>query len=191
MKAKETWSPRLEFELLSRTMAADRSLGALRRACANQTRRRSGTLLAAKMPEAVMTHETRRAGGCLCGALRYETIGEPMAQGHCYCADCRKASGSGFVPFMNFKAEAIRFEGASREFRSPAWRGGEATRNCCPQCMSLVFGGERGKSRAFTIYAGSLDDPSSFHPDVAIFTLGRPDWAVVPPGFAVFDHLPP
>jgi hypothetical protein len=138
-----------------------------------------------------MTHETRRAGGCLCGALRYETVGEPMAQGHCYCADCRKASGSGFVPFMNFKASAVRLEGDSREYRSAAWHGGEATRNRCPVCMSLVFGGERDKSDSYTIYAGSLDDPSNFDPTVAIFTLGRPAWAVIPRRFVLFDRLPP
>ena len=46
----------------------------------------------------------RYAGGCLCGALRYEAVGEPLGSGHCYCADCRRASGSGFVPFMSFTA---------------------------------------------------------------------------------------
>ncbi|RYD89156.1 MAG: aldehyde-activating protein, partial [Sphingomonadales bacterium] len=34
-------------------------------------------------------------GGCLCGAVRYEAAGEPIVSGHCYCSDCRKASGSG------------------------------------------------------------------------------------------------
>ena len=43
-------------------------------------------------------------GGCLCGALRYEATGEPTMAGHCYCADCRKASGSGFIPFMGYDA---------------------------------------------------------------------------------------
>jgi hypothetical protein len=38
-------------------------------------------------------------GGCLCGSLRYEAEGEPLFTGHCYCADCRKASGSGFIPY--------------------------------------------------------------------------------------------
>ena len=34
--------------------------------------------------------------------------------------------------------------------------------------MSLVFGGEIGKTDSYTIYAGSLDDPSAFHPTFAI-----------------------
>jgi hypothetical protein len=133
----------------------------------------------------------RRTGGCLCGALRYEAVGEPLAAGHCYCADCRKASGSGFVPFMAFKADAVRFSGEAREFRSKAANGGEAVRNSCPICMSLVFGGEIGKTKSFTLYAGSLDEPSSFRPTIAIFAAGRPPWAVIPPGLRAFDRMPP
>ena len=54
--------------------------------------------------------------------------------------------------------------------------------------MSLVFGGEIGKTEWYTLYAGSLDDPSAFHPTFAIFAAGRPDWAIIPPGFKVFDR---
>jgi hypothetical protein len=129
-------------------------------------------------------------GGCLCGALRYEAVGESIGSGHCYCGDCRRASGSGFIPFMGFKAEAVRFTGEAREFRSKAANGGDAVRNRCAQCMSLVFGGEIGKSDSYTLYAGSLDDPSAFHPTIAIFAEGRPDWALIPPGCKIFDQMP-
>jgi hypothetical protein len=129
-------------------------------------------------------------GGCLCGALRYEAVAEPLGQGHCYCADCRKASGSGFIPFMGFKAEAVRFSGEARQFRSKTWNGGEAVRNSCPNCMSLVFGGEIGKTDSYTIYAGSLDDPSLFHPAIAIFAASRPAWAIIPSDLTIFDRMP-
>jgi hypothetical protein len=130
-------------------------------------------------------------GGCLCGALRYEADGDPLYAGHCYCADCRKASGSGFVPFMGFASSAVRFSGQTRKFTSKAARGVEAVRNSCPVCGSLVFGGKVGKADEFTIYAGSLDDPSSFRPTVAIFTRNRPIWAVIPPELTVFDAMLP
>jgi hypothetical protein len=91
---------------------------------------------------------------------------------------------------MGFKADAVRFTGKAREFRSKAANGGDAVRNRCVQCMSLVFGGELGKSDSYTLYAGSLDDPSSFHPTIAIFAAGRPAWAIIPPGFTVFDRMP-
>jgi hypothetical protein len=71
-----------------------------------------------------------------------------------------------------------------------AANGGDAVRNRCANCMSLVFGGEIGESDSYTLYAGSLDDPSAFHPTIAIFTEGRPPWALIPPDFKVFDRMP-
>ena len=133
---------------------------------------------------------TRFTGGCLCGALRYEAQGAPDYMGHCYCEDCRKASGSGFIPFMGFAASAVRFSGESLKFASKAANGNTAMRNSCPVCGSLVFGGEVGKDTSHTIYAGTLDDPSLFRPTIAIFTRGRPDWAVIPPGLKVFERAP-
>jgi hypothetical protein len=132
----------------------------------------------------------RYTGGCLCGAVRYEAEGEPTLSGHCYCADCRKASGSGFIPFMGFPSSAVRFSGQTRQFTSKAANGGDAVRNSCPVCGGLVFGGEVGKDDSHTIYAGSLDDPSAFRPSTAIFTRNRPAWAVIPPGLTLFDTAP-
>ncbi len=132
----------------------------------------------------------RYTGGCLCGSLRYEAVGEPLNAGHCYCVDCRKASGSGFIPFMGFRSSAVRFSGPTRIFTSKAASGADAVRNFCPVCNSLVFGGEVGKDHEFTIYAGSLDDPSSFHPTIAIFARNRPNWAVIPPGLTIFETVP-
>ncbi len=133
-------------------------------------------------------NKKRYTGGCLCGAVRWEVDGAPKFMGHCYCADCRKASGGGFIGFMGFSAGAVRFTGETRKFISQSARGGDAVRNFCPVCGGLVFGGEIGKDEMFTIYAGSLDDPSLFHPTVAIFTRGRPDWAVIPPGLKIFER---
>jgi hypothetical protein len=130
-------------------------------------------------------------GGCLCGQLRYEAQGEPSFAGVCYCADCRKASGSGFIPFMGFDADAVRFSGEIRQFRSRAFRGGESVRNFCPRCGGLVFGGIVGVDASHTIYAGSLDDPALFNPKMAIFDRDRPSWVPRPEGLAVFETMRP
>ena len=134
--------------------------------------------------------DKRTTGGCLCGALRYEAAGEPLFAGHCYCEDCRKASGSGFIPFMSYHAGAVRITGEGRAFTSKSSRGSDAVRNSCPVCGGLVFGGIVGKDTSHTIYAGSLDDASAFKPKIAIFTRHRPDWAPLPPGIKAFDTMP-
>jgi hypothetical protein len=133
----------------------------------------------------------RITGGCLCGGLRYQAEGEPMYAGLCYCSDCRKSSGSGSVGYMGFPASAVRFSGATRQFTCKAANGGDATRNFCPTCGGLVFGGVAGESDSHTIYAGSLDDPSDFQPTAALFNRDRPAWAVLPPGLVVFETMPP
>ena len=136
--------------------------------------------------------DTRKlfTGGCLCGRVRYEAVGEPIYAGHCYCADCRKASGSGFIPFMGFAASAVTITGETSIFRSVAANGGEAARNSCPVCGGLVFGGVVGQDASHTIYAGSLDDPALFEPAIAIFTAGAPKWAVIPAHLKVFERAP-
>lgn len=132
----------------------------------------------------------RFAGGCLCGALRYEAVGEPTYTGHCYCDDCKKASGSGFIPFMGFAAKAVRFTGEARQVTTKAFTGGVAVRNFCPDCGSLVYGGIVGMHTEHTIYAGSLDDPSLFVPSMVIFNSKRPAWTPLPSDVAVFEEMP-
>lgn len=137
-----------------------------------------------------MTDKNPYTGGCLCGALRYEALGEPQSQGYCFCRDCRRASGSGFVPFLSFPASSLRFVGEMKQSIVRSARGGHAVRNRCAICGSLVFGGPVGTASEHTIYGGSLDQPALFRPTIAIFTRDKPDWVLVPPGLEEFDTLP-
>ena len=132
----------------------------------------------------------RYTGGCLCGQLRYEAAGPAGAMGYCFCADCRKASGSGFIPFMGFAASAVTFTGEALQHHLPTPRGGVAVRNSCAVCGGLVFGGEVGKDTSHTIYAGSLDDAALFQPTMAIFNQSRPAWVPLPEGLTVFEDMP-
>jgi hypothetical protein len=68
--------------------------------------------------------------------------------------------------------------------------GRASDRNFCPHCGGLVFGGVLGKSDSHTVYAGSLDDPARFKPQIAIFMSQRAPWAAVPPGLKEFARLP-
>jgi hypothetical protein len=132
---------------------------------------------------------TSHAGGCFCGAVRHEAEGEPVFEGCRYCRDCQKASGAGFVPFMGFAATNVRFSGQTRLMVTNAANGGEAHRNFCPACGSLVCGGIVGVHDQHTIYAGTLDDTSA-KPRIAIFNRSRPAWAPLPDGLQVFEAMP-
>jgi hypothetical protein len=129
-------------------------------------------------------------GGCLCGAVRYHASGEPLFSGFCYCEDCRRASGAGAVPYMGYSKDSFRVSGETKQARKRLRRGGEAVRNFCPECGSLVFGGEYGLSEQHTVYAGTLDDPSAFRPTHAIMVAERPHWAAVLDGLKLHGGMP-
>jgi hypothetical protein len=91
---------------------------------------------------------------------------------------------------MGFPASALTITGPAHQYRSPALRGGEATRNSCPTCGGLVYGGEHGLSDSHTIYAGSLDDATLFQPTMLLFNRDRPAWVVPPEGVELFETMP-
>lgn len=129
-------------------------------------------------------------GGCLCGAVRYEATGEPLYAGFCYCEDCRKASGAGAIPFMGYSSLAFRVSGETKQARKLLRSGRTSVRNFCASCGSLLFGGEYGVSARHTVYAGTLDDPSGFHPTHAVMLADRPPWAAVLDGLELHDGMP-
>lgn len=135
-------------------------------------------------------HAKRHTGGCLCGALRYEAQGDPLYAGYCFCADCRRASGSGFVPFLGFASDRVILTGPMQRHVAIGAHGGPAVRNRCAACGSLVFGGDIDAGEPVTLYAGTLDDPAVFQPTVAIFNARRPAWAPLPQGVEAHQGNP-
>ena len=56
-----------------------------------------------------MVESTYTEGGCLCGAIRYRVIAEPIARSICHCLSCRRASGAPSVAWAVFRPEDFRF----------------------------------------------------------------------------------
>ena len=131
------------------------------------------------------------AGGCLCGAVRYEADAEPAWTAVCYCRDCQRASGSGYMPVMGVRRGALKVTGELAEHTVTAIGGGPSTRHFCPACGSTVLGGLEGPPEGtVSIYAGALDDPTLFKPAIAIFTRHRRPWDSPIPGVTEFDAMP-
>ena len=39
-------------------------------------------------------------GGCMCGAVRYESTADAVMQANCYCRDCQRSTGGAFAPVV-------------------------------------------------------------------------------------------
>lgn len=110
-----------------------------------------------------------RAGGCLCGAVRYTVRGEPVHAGRCHCADCRKESGSAFTWYAQWPVDSFELTGELADYEG---------RRFCPRCGSQVL---TAFDDAFVeIALGTLDDaPSELAPEAEIWIKRREGW--IPP----------
>lgn len=124
-------------------------------------------------------HQT---GGCMCGAVRYEAIGEPLEIGHCHCHSCRRHTGAPVVTFVVFAAEKVRFSGRERSIYNSSLG---VKRAFCDQCgTSLTWEGVYGEHAIIEFHISTLDDPDTFVPDRHWYHEEHIAW------FDVADGLP-
>jgi hypothetical protein len=129
-------------------------------------------------------------GGCYCGEIRYEAEGEPQASIQCHCRECQYITGGNPNVITIFPKAGFRFtKGEPKEFtRSDLER--PVTRLFCPTCGTAI--GTRSPSRpdSMIIKVGTLDDPSTFKAQAAIFTIDKQPFHVIPEGTPAFERRP-
>ncbi len=131
------------------------------------------------------------SGGCLCGAARYESMGEPVVSGHCYCDDCRRASGTGHCSHIGVPKQAFAVTGETRTFEKPADSGNVVGRVFCPTCGAAVYSLNSGMADLVFIRASSLDDPEVFQPQMIVYAARAASWDHLDPALPAFDEMPP
>ncbi len=135
--------------------------------------------------------QLRLNGSCLCGAVHYETTGEPKRFYHCHCQRCRKATGTGHASNLMIVPES--FTWISGEETLVRYKVPEAERffTCfCGRCGSPMprHVTELG---IVVIPAGSLDNDPAITPQAHIFWESRADWSCSAGELPVFSEYPP
>src|SRR5436305_13885209 len=78
-----------------------------------------------------------RTGGCLCGAVRYESEGEPVFSLQCHCRDCQRSSGTAYIAAIRVPAAGFRTtQGAPKRYLGKAASGNEIIRAFRGDCAS-------------------------------------------------------
>ncbi len=130
-------------------------------------------------------------GSCLCGAVRYEVIGEPKRFYHCHCSRCRKATGTGHASNMFLQPGTLKWlsgEELVRTFKVPEAQ--RFTNNFCTTCGGRVARQAKGTDIVL-IPAGSLDGPAPIKPQARIFFDSRTSWSCTDETIPVYPELPP
>jgi len=128
-------------------------------------------------------------GGCYCGAVRYVAEGEPVMKGQCHCRECQYISGGSANVFMAMPANGFRYTAGQPKQFSRTDLDRPVTREFCGECgtqlVTLVPG-----LPAVIVKVGTLDDPSLFTPQVAIYTVDKQAFHHIPAEMAAFERLP-
>ncbi|HMW47277.1 MAG TPA: GFA family protein [Cellvibrionaceae bacterium] len=134
---------------------------------------------------------TPYTGGCACGAIRYEINAEPLIGVECHCSDCRHESGNGHASHLVFPRAAARIDGTASEWSMTADSGNIKTRAFCPTCGTPVYMIFAANPAAFSVRAGSLDEPSRYTPKVVTYTSRALAWDMVDSSLPSFTEMPP
>ena len=128
-------------------------------------------------------------GGCYCGAVRYKATGDPLIQVQCHCRECQYISGGGPNTTMGFPVDGFGYtKGEAKGFQ----RGdldNPVTREFCAECGTHLVSKAPGLPLAL-LKVGTLDDPTIFQPQSAIYLCDTQPFHLVPDGVATFDRMP-
>ena len=130
-------------------------------------------------------------GGCGCGAVRYRLTDEPYVVHNCHCRLCQRQTGTGSA--VNAFIESDRLHHLSGELREDEFTTGSGATQIvvrCAKCATPVWGFyPRLGRKVAAVRVGTLDDPSSAPPGIAIFVADKPSWAPLPEGILAFDQF--
>ena len=110
-----------------------------------------------------MTRETTPlSGGCLCGAVRYESEKPARKTGICHCGMCRKSTGSFAAPWVSILLQDVKFTD-----REPTWFASSdwAQRAHCSRCGSQI-GYKQNEGDVMYFWVGTADNAELYAPQM-------------------------
>ena len=117
----------------------------------------------------------QHSGSCLCGAVRFEIVGDFENFYLCHCRHCRKDTGSAHGANLFSSTATLKWlsgEEEVRAFNLPNTRH----RHCfCTTCGSALPDMQMD-GKLLKVPAGSLDTDVPIRPDAHIFFASKANW---------------
>jgi hypothetical protein len=130
-------------------------------------------------------------GGCLCGAVRYESAAPPLVTRHCWCRLCQYLSAGAGTVNACFKTEGFAITGTTSDYSNTADSGNIMHRRFCPRCGTPLFSTAEVRPHLIFVRAGTLDDPELARPAMTIWAAQAPTWACIATDLPRVDKQPP
>ena len=129
-------------------------------------------------------------GGCYCGEIRYEAIGEVQASIQCHCRECQYITGGNANVIMILPIDGFKFvRGKPQEFKRSDLEKA-VTRLFCGECGTAIGTKSPTRPESIILKVGTFDDPSIFDPEIAIFTSDKQEFHHIGNNLKCFDKRP-
>ena len=138
-----------------------------------------------------MSESKIRSGGCSCGAVRYETEGDPVRVMTCHCKQCQRRTGSAFGIGCYFPKQKVNIlQGDLKTFERSSDAGRWFKSQFCTECGSTVLWHLEIQPDAVAIAGGSFDDIDWIEPQLHFWSVKAHNWIQIPKDVKVFQEQP-
>ncbi len=130
----------------------------------------------------------RATGGCLCGSVRYEIVGELMPVINCHCSKCRRFHGHIGAYSATLREHLVLVESSELKwYRSVQDETPDVFRGFCKKCGSSLFWNPRSKP-IISVAAGSIDLPTGLDTERHVWLSQKTDYYTITDGLPCHDE---
>ena len=108
----------------------------------------------------------------------------------CYCRSCQIKSGSDHLAYIAVDIDAVKITGSVTWYESIGDSGNTKQHGFCDKCGTNLFGKPSFWPHILVVYAGSLNDPVNYKPEVNLWLQDAPLWACIDNKLEMFDKNP-
>jgi hypothetical protein len=119
------------------------------------------------------------AGGCLCGAVRYE-IDEPLVSaGYCHCTRCQRRTGTAAAASARVAPGALRVVAGEELIR--CWQPEDGFPKCfCSACGGALWSRHPDDPELLSVRLGTLDGDPGIRPSYRQYVAYAAAWEEIP-----------
>jgi hypothetical protein len=119
------------------------------------------------------------AGGCGCGAVRFEVTAPLVSAGYCHCTRCQRRTGTAASAQARVAPGAFRIIAGAEELRTWAPPGGYE-KVFCGSCGSALFSRAPDDPDTVAVRLGAFDRDPGIRPSVRTYTAYAAPWEPIP-----------
>jgi len=130
-----------------------------------------------------------RTGGCICGAVRYKLLDDPLFVHVCHCTECQRDSGGAFQVTALMLAKDFQLTGQECTYSYVTRKSGNNYKQYrCEVCCCTLAGINTSQATVMVVRPGTIDDTSDVRPGAHIWTREKQSWFAIPDDVPSFEE---